>query len=55
MGTDGGEDNLIDMALSNGGAMISDDGRTVLINTEPWVETWEAAARRWIHEGIRPW
>ena len=44
-----GEDNLIDMALSNGGAMISDDGRTVLINTEPWVETWEAA-RRWIHE-----
>ena len=26
-----GEDNLIDMALSNGGAMLSDDNRTVLI------------------------
>ena len=31
-----GEDNLIDMALSNGGAMLSDDNRTVLINSEPW-------------------
>lgn len=44
-----GEDNLIDMALSNGGAMLSDDNRTVLINSEPWIEAWEAA-RKWIHE-----
>lgn len=44
-----GEDNLIDMALSNGGAMLSDDNRTVLINSEPWIEAWEAV-RKWIHE-----
>ena len=37
------------MALSNGGAMLSDDNRTVLINSEPWIEAWEAV-RKWIHE-----
>lgn len=44
-----GPDNLIDMALSNGGSLISEDGKTVLINTEPWTESWEAV-RNWIHE-----
>lgn len=44
-----GADNLIDMALSNGGAMVSGDGKTVLIDSDPWVESWEAA-RRWIHD-----
>lgn len=44
-----GEDNLIDMALSNGGTMLSDDSRTVLINSPQWIETWETV-RKWIHE-----
>lgn len=42
-------DNLIDMALSNGGSLISEDEKTVLINTDPWIESWEAV-RSWIHE-----
>lgn len=44
-----GADNLIDMALSNGGAMISSDNTTVLIDSEPWVDAWESA-RKWIHD-----
>ena len=44
-----GEDNLIDMALSNGGSMIDEEGRKVLINTDAWVDSWEAV-RKWIHE-----
>lgn len=44
-----GADNLIDMALSNGGSLVSEDGKTVTINSQPWVEAWEAA-RTWIHQ-----
>ena len=44
-----GEDNLIDMALSNGGKILSDDGKTVLINSEEWVDVWETV-RTWIHD-----
>lgn len=44
-----GPDNLVDMALSNGGAMVSSDHTKVLIDSEPWVEAWEAV-RRGIHE-----
>lgn len=44
-----GPDNLIDMALSNGGSLLSDDGSKVLIDSDAWVETWEAA-RKWIHD-----
>ena len=44
-----GQDNLIDMALSNGGQIISDDGKKVLINSKEWVEAWEFA-REQIHE-----
>ncbi len=44
-----GEDNLIDMALSNGGSMIDEDGKKVLINTDAWIDSWEAV-RGWIHE-----
>lgn len=44
-----GVDNLVDMALSNGGSLLSEDGKTVLINSDQWVETWEAA-RTWIHD-----
>ncbi|WP_244834570.1 ABC transporter substrate-binding protein [Clostridium sp. BJN0001] len=35
-----GEDNLIDAALSNGGKILSDDGKQVLINSDEWVQSW---------------
>lgn len=44
-----GEDNLIDAALSNGGKILSDDGKQVQINSEEWVESWDSF-RKWIHE-----
>ena len=44
-----GEDNLIDLALSNGAKLLSDDGKTVLINSEEWVDVWETV-RTWIHD-----
>ncbi len=44
-----GSGNLVDMALSNGGQIISEDGKTVLINSPEWVEAWEFA-RKQIHE-----
>ena len=44
-----GKDNLIDASLSNGGKILSDDGKQVLINSEEWVESWDSF-RKWIHE-----
>lgn len=44
-----GKDNLVDASLSNGGKVISDDGKTVTINSEEWVEVWESI-RTWIHD-----
>lgn len=44
-----GPDNLVDAAFSNGGTIFSEDGQTVTINSEEWVEVWEAF-RTWIHE-----
>lgn len=44
-----GEDNLIDASLSNGGKILSDDGKQVLINSEEWIESWDSF-RKWIHE-----
>lgn len=44
-----GPDNLVDAAFSNGGMIFSEDGQTVTINSEEWVEVWEAF-RTWIHE-----
>ncbi len=44
-----GSGNLIDASLSNGGSVLSEDGKTVTINSEEWVEVWEAF-RTWIHE-----
>lgn len=44
-----GSGNLIDMALSNGGQFLSDDGKEVLINSPEWVEAWDFA-RMQIHE-----
>ncbi|MGM3159500.1 extracellular solute-binding protein [Dickeya undicola] len=44
-----GPGNLIDAALSNGGRILSDDGKKVLIDSPAWVEVWDSF-RRWIHE-----
>lgn len=44
-----GADNMIDAALSNGASVLSEDGKTVTINSEEWVEVWESF-RTWIHD-----
>ena len=44
-----GAANLIDASLSNGASILSEDGKTVMINSEEWVEVWESI-RTWIHE-----
>ncbi|MDD7305762.1 MAG: ABC transporter substrate-binding protein [Peptoniphilaceae bacterium] len=36
-----GKDNLVDLALSNGGKILSDDGKKVLINSTEWVDAWD--------------
>jgi multiple sugar transport system substrate-binding protein len=44
-----GEDNLIDFAFSNGAEIFSEDGKTVTINSDEWVQVWEDV-RTWIHD-----
>jgi multiple sugar transport system substrate-binding protein len=44
-----GSGNLADAAYSNGARILSEDGKTVLIDQPEWVEVWEAF-RKWIHE-----
>lgn len=44
-----GKDNLIDASFSNGGKIISDDGKTILIDSPEWVDVWESF-RTWIHQ-----
>ncbi|NMM65200.1 ABC transporter substrate-binding protein [Clostridium sp. P21] len=44
-----GKDNLVDAVYSNGGKVLSDDGKTVLIDSPEWVNTWESF-RKWIHD-----
>ncbi len=44
-----GAPNLIDASLSNGAKLLSDDGKTVLVNSDEWVEVWESF-RKWIHD-----
>lgn len=44
-----GYDNLIDAAFSNGASIFNEDGTEVTINSEEWVEVWEAF-RTWIHD-----
>ena len=44
-----GYENMVDAALSNGGSIYSDDGRTLLINSQEWIDAWDGF-RRWIHE-----
>ncbi|MCT7655095.1 hypothetical protein MBH78_11110 [Oceanimonas sp. NS1] len=39
-----GHNNMIDAAFSNGAQIISDDGKTVLIDSPEWVEVWRAFA-----------
>ena len=41
--------NLIDAAFANGAKVLSDDGKTVTVNSPEWVEVWEAF-RGWIHD-----
>lgn len=36
-----GPDNLSDIAYSNGGTVLSEDGKTVTINSPEWVEAWD--------------
>lgn len=40
-----GEDNLIDIAFSNGAQLLSDDGKTVLINSPEWIEVWDSIGK----------
>ncbi len=44
-----GSANLIDASLSNGASLLSEDGKTAMINSEEWVEVWESF-RQWIHD-----
>lgn len=44
-----GASNMIDAAFSNGASILSEDGKTVTINSDEWVEVWESF-RKWIHE-----
>lgn len=44
-----GSANLVDAALSNGASLLSEDGKTVMINSQEWVEVWESF-RQWIHD-----
>ncbi len=44
-----GEGNMIDAALSRGGSVLSEDGKTVTIDSPEWIETWEQF-RKWIHD-----
>lgn len=44
-----GSDNMIDAVLGKGGKILSDDGKTVTIDSPEWVETWELF-RKWINE-----
>lgn len=44
-----GYGNLVDASLSNGASLISEDGKTCLINSKEWVDVWESF-RQWIHD-----
>lgn len=57
-----GSGNLIDAALSRGAKYISEDGKTVLIDSPEWVEAWEffrqsihAEETMAIHHGGQGW
>lgn len=56
-----GRYNLIDIAYANGGKLLSEDGRTVLINSPEWIEAWQfirdaiADGYMSIHSGGQGW
>ncbi|MBB6694857.1 ABC transporter substrate-binding protein [Cohnella xylanilytica] len=44
-----GSGNMVDAVLGKGGKVLSDDGKTVLVDSPEWVDTWELF-RKWIHD-----
>jgi multiple sugar transport system substrate-binding protein len=44
-----GSSNMMDIAYSNGARHVSEDGRTALLDSPAWVDSWEQV-RRWIHD-----
>ncbi|MFM2483973.1 extracellular solute-binding protein [Celerinatantimonas yamalensis] len=44
-----GADNLIDAAYSNGGDIISKDGKKILFDSPKWITVWDGF-RKWIHQ-----
>lgn len=44
-----GAGNMIDAVYGKGGTIVSEDGKTVQIDSPEWVETWDLF-RKWIHE-----
>ncbi len=44
-----GSSNIADIVSSNGGSFLSDDGLTVTINSQEWVEVLDQV-RSWLHE-----
>lgn len=47
-----GRGNIIDMVSSAGGQIVSDDGKTVVFNTDEWVDVLEQV-RGWLHQDKR--
>jgi multiple sugar transport system substrate-binding protein len=44
-----GPENLTDAVLSKGGRILSEDGKTVMVDSPEWIQTWESF-RKWIHD-----
>lgn len=44
-----GYENLLSAVYSNGGKVISDDGKKILIDSPKWIEVWDGF-RKWIHD-----
>lgn len=44
-----GAENMMDAVYGKGGRVISEDGKTVLVDSPEWIETWDSF-RKWIHE-----
>jgi multiple sugar transport system substrate-binding protein len=44
-----GQENMIDAVLSKGGSILSADGKTVMVDSPEWVQTWDLF-RKWIFE-----
>lgn len=44
-----GRENIIDATINRGGQFISDDGKTMVINSEEWIYTF-SKFKEWIHD-----